>query len=460
MNCAVYVRVSTEKEIQDSSMAHQEKFFQKYVREKGLTIYKIYKDRESACSLKNRVGLKKLIKDSEEKKFNIVLTKSISRFARNTLEGLTIIRQFKEKNIRFITIEDSFDSDEYDEFTFTILLSLAQKESEKISERISFGKLCRAKEGHFNGSIVPYGYMKLDKNTILPKEDISTLVVKKIFDMYASGEGLASIARNLNNNKYPTPSQSRGIIQKNKWHESTIRNILSNEFYIGNLIQNRSKNKNLLTKKRYKKEKNEFIYKLKTHQPIIDEDLFYEVQKKLRNNKYKKCPNTSLFSNKLYCQKCGCKMYYRKNADRYLCSTYIKKGKHICSGVSIKEDRIKEKFIDEIKDGILTKISYYDNQEIEKTIKNIDENIETIKNRQNKLVDYLLDVVIDENTYKVKSSILEREIELLKKEREGISKIIKDSDKICTIDKEFISRYVKRIVVSKENIEIEYRVNL
>ncbi|MCT4593753.1 MAG: recombinase family protein [Anaeromicrobium sp.] len=458
MNCAVYVRVSTEKEIQDSSMAHQEEFFKKYVKEKGFTIYKIYKDRESACSLKNRMGLKKLIKDSEEKKFNIVLTKSISRFARNTLEGLTIIRKFKEENIRFITIEDSFDSNEYDEFTFTILLSLAQKESQKISERISFGKLCRAREGYFNGSVVPYGYMKLDKNTILPKEDMSTLVVKKIFNMYARGEGLASIVRYLNHNRYPTPSQSRGMAQKNRWYESTIRNILSNEFYIGNLIQNKSKTKNLLTKKRYKKEKGEFICRVKTHQPIIDEDLFYEVQEKLRSNKYMKYPKTSLFSNILYCQKCGHKMYYRKNTKNYLCSTYIKRGKVICPGVSMKEHILKEKIINEMKGEFFKKISCYDKFEIEKTIKNINKNIEIIKNKENRLLDNLLENVIDRDTYRGKKSILENEMKLYEKEKEEISKRVNSTDKIYPINRKFISEHIKKVIVAEENIEIQYRM--
>ena len=131
MRCAVYARVSTEMETQKTSIAHQISYFENYIKDKSWELVNVYQDVESGTSMKKRDALQKLRKDGASGLFDIVLIKSISRFARNTLEGLQLARDFKEKNIRLITIEDGFDSKEYDEFMFTLLLSIAQKESEK-----------------------------------------------------------------------------------------------------------------------------------------------------------------------------------------------------------------------------------------------------------------------------------------------------------------------------------------
>ena len=183
---------------QKSSIAHQKNFFENYIREKNWQLYKVYEDIESGMSVKKRTGLTQLIKDSEQGAFDILLTKSISRFARNTLEGLKYIRELKKKGIRFITIEDAFDSSEYDEFMFTLLLSMAQKESEKTSQRIKFGKKQRAKRGLYNGSHPPYGYKKEGEDILMPAGDITTEVVKIIFRLYTGGAGFYKIAEYLN----------------------------------------------------------------------------------------------------------------------------------------------------------------------------------------------------------------------------------------------------------------------
>lgn len=441
MICAIYTRVSTEKEIQESSMAHQEKFFKEYAKKNDWIIYKVYKDKESAFKMKSRHGLNSLIDDANKKKFQIVLTKSISRFARNTLEGLTIIRQFKEKNIRFMTIEDNFDSNKYDEFTFTILLSLAQKESEKMSERIIFGKRCRAKEGHFNGSIIPYGYKKISKNSIVPKNNISTLVVKKIFSMYIKGHGLRAIANELNEKKYPTPSQERGYIDKNIWYESTIKNILTNEFYIGNLLQNK---------------KTASIYMKNTHKAIIDEHIFYEVQKNI-NKKNRRSKSSGLYGSILICASCGSKMYYRKKEGYYLCSNYVKNGKNKCLGNKIYEKNLTCEIIEKInhhrkENKITSKLKEHKNMK-----KHIKKEISLLKCKHNKLLELLIEKIIEPNVFKEKSLFILNEISLLKEEERLLNKdeLVCENNSIPL--KEYINTYIKKVVAGNGNIEIEYR---
>lgn len=351
MRCAVYARVSTEMETQKTSIAHQINFFEKYIQEKGWDLYNIYEDIESGRRIDNRQGMQQLLEDSEKGKFDIILTKSISRFARNTLEGLKIIRDLKARNIRFVTIEDGFDSEAYDEFMFTLLLSIAQKESEKISERIRFGKCCRAKNGYYNGSVPPYGYKRADKFHITPAEDISVDVVQRIFQLYLEGNGLYKIAKELNKQAYPTPSQWMGKPNGSSiWHQSTIRKILSNQVYVGNLIQNRSVTGDLLLGERKRNGEEDFIQVMDTHEGIIPHEIFEEVQRKLGTNTKKKSRTSQhLFSGLLLCGNCGKSMHYKKAKNAYLCGTVNKMGKEKCEGAYIHGQTLLEAVIQDFE---------------------------------------------------------------------------------------------------------------
>ncbi|MBF8982460.1 recombinase family protein [Lutibacter sp. B2] len=463
MKCAIYVRVSTDMDAQKSSIAHQRKFFEEYTKSKGWQIYKIYEDIESGRNIKNRRGLKELIKDSENEKFNIVLTKSISRFARNTLEGLHMIREFKDQHIRFITIEDGFDSEEYDEFMFTLLLSIAQKESEKMSERIRFGKMCRAKNGNYNGSIVPFGYKKIDKNKIVPAQDSSTYIVKKIFSMYLEGNGIYKIAKELNEKAYPTPSQIAG--KKNStsiWYQSSIRKIISNSFYIGNLVQNKTKTENALTGKRKKTNIDEYIYVYNNHEGIIEPIVFKEVQRKLKEKQVKKIKGkNSLFSNVLFCGKCGSKLYYKKNKNAYVCGKSNKMGKKYCTGVYVNEKLLEMYIAKDLKEVVHQSISI---EKIEKSIKEnhkeknkktkleeINKDMAGLEEKKRRLLDFVLNNWIDDNTYVRKKKEIKSQSQLLIKERDQLIKSDHEKQKILktTLQDLLLFKELKHMSVHK-----------
>ncbi|TCO78723.1 recombinase family protein [Marinisporobacter balticus] len=469
MRCAVYVRVSTDMETQKTSIAHQRIFFEKYIKDRGWTLVKVYQDIESGTSIKKREGLQALIEDSKKDQFDSILTKSISRFARNTLEGLTIIRDFRARNIRFTTIEDGFDSKEYDEFMFTLLLSIAQKESEKMSERIKFGKLCRAKGGYYNGSNPPYGYKKIDKYKIISSEDISTYVVKKIFSMYLEGKGLYKMAKELNENGYPTPSQ---VAEKKNssfiWHQSTIRKILSNRFYVGDMIQNKSSTVNAITGER-KVNKEEIVCVKNTHEPIIDLITFEEVQRILSEKKKKRTGNQKhLFSNILVCGECGSKMHYKKEKEAYICGKLNKMGKNYCKGTYIKESVLKEVVCNELRKIIYEKICSntivkeveegMENYNGKEKIKKIEKLIIKLDQKKSRLLDMCIDDRVEEKLYLRKIQEINGQKRLLGETKEKISKELKENEghykevieeilKFETLDRMTLNKLVKKIEI-------------
>lgn len=480
MRCAVYVRVSTEMWTQKSSIAHQKNFFERYIGERGWELYRIYEDIESGMWVEKRDGLRKLIEDSEKGLFNILLTKSISRFARNTLEGLKYIRELRERNIRFITIEDAFDSFEYDEFMFTLLLSMAQKESEKISERIRFGKKQRASKGFYNGSNAPYGYKKEGKDTLVSAEDITTEVVKKIFSMYIHGSGLYKIAKYLNHQAYPTPSMSAGKANSNNvWHQSTIKNILTNEIYIGNMVQNKSKTKDLLGGIREENLEDEYIRVDNTHQAIIDKNTFHLVQRTLKEKAQKRTPCTKhLFTNVLYCGECGSKLHYKKNRNSYICGRLNKMGKSYCKGCHVNEGEVKEaieKHLMELihRDIDLVRFNKDIKKEIEKNqnsddIGLIEKAIKNLFKRKIRLLDICLEGLISKEEYNIKKTSLNSQLELLQNKKKRVELELLGSGQrninsynqlyqYIELDNIVISKLIKKIIVYNDNrIQVFY----
>ena len=484
MRCAVYARVSTEMETQKTSIAHQISFFEKYITDKGWQLYQIYQDIESGTSIKHRDGLKQLIRDSQKGMFDIVLTKSISRFARNTLEGLQLARDLKEKDIRLITIEDGFDSEEYDEFMFTLLLSIAQKESEKMSQRIQFGKQCRAKNGYYNGSTPPYGYRKIDKYNIKPAEDISKYVVQKIFKMYLQGSGVYKIAKELNEQGYPTPSQTAGkSTASSVWHQSTIRKILSNRFYMGDMLQNKSTTRDVLTGKRQHNKYEEYIVVENSHTGIIDKKTFEEVQQKLnKRKKEKQGSHQHLFSNLLICGQCESGMHYKKEKKAYICGKTNKMGKIACCGSYIREDDLMKIITNElesmfgkiisssdfksaIRETWSRDVHYEEKEELERLIK---------KNTQkmDKILNLFMDNSIDKETFQKKRKELESECKILEsKELQLMNYKEEDLDKqerrvhnilqLKEIDYLFLHKLINKIKIIKDNeVEISFNFHL
>lgn len=269
MIVAAYCRVSTGSDEQLNSLKNQTEFFESYAQKNNYELYKIYADRgisgKNAC---NRPQYQKMLDDALLNKFEMLLVKDISRFARNTLDFLTGIRMLKSKGIevRFLSANQTVLGES--EFVLTMFAALAQEESYNLSKRIIFGKKLGARGGRTPSCV--YGY-KHDGKYNLIKDEKESIVVKKIFDMYINGNGLRKIANYLNNNSIPT--KKNGL-----WQFKTIRRMLSNRLYTGDIINNRTTTDDFITGTRKSIDKSEWIINHNENLRIISDDCFEKVQ--------------------------------------------------------------------------------------------------------------------------------------------------------------------------------------
>lgn len=342
MNCAIYARVSTEEQAKGDSIRHQVDFFRDYAEKHGYKIKGIYIDEGvSGTRTEGRDGLARLISDARAGIFDVVLVKSISRLARNLKIAVDTAYEFIDNDIRLISIEDNIDTTRNDSrIMLGIHATLAEQESERISQRVKFGLRQKARNGGYTGSYAPYGYRRKDRNSITPAGDYTTVIVRRIFDMYLEGKGMRRIARILNSEGIPSPAASRGACVKSKlWTDRGIKVILANPVYAGCLKQCRTSTKSAISKKRIIN-RNAVIVE-NTHEAVITMEEYSRVQELMQERaKTPKGKGMHIFSHILFCGKCGCGMIYRK--ARYICGGYIRFGKEFCTGHSIREESLVE----------------------------------------------------------------------------------------------------------------------
>ena len=245
MRTCIYARKSTSKLGQAETIANQIKICKSYAERYGLEIVDIKEDAETGTDDLNREGVKELINHALEGKYQCVIMKGISRFYRNTSKGLELLELLDRHNIRVITIEENYDTQEnrhstgkLDMSRISMYLTFAEMESKKLGDRIKYTQMVKAREGQWNmAARPPYGY-KYDPETkklkVIPHE---AEVVKLIFNLYVhEGIGLGLITRYLNGeNDDGTVYPNRG----NKWNYTKIRYIITNETYTGRVVYNK-----------------------------------------------------------------------------------------------------------------------------------------------------------------------------------------------------------------------------
>ncbi len=269
IKAACYCRVSTKKEEQELSLENQVSFFKSYTQQHGLEIYTIYTDDGvSAKSLKKRDNFNRMVSDAKKGHFKKILVKDISRFARNTLDFLSVIRELKLYDVEVVFITANM-STSGNELTLTMLAAVAQEESGALSKRVKFGKMQSAKSGRVPSIVYGYDKVPHDKYNMLINQ-AEAGVVEQIFDLYVNTQMSSyQIAAKLNNDGIPT-KRGPGY----RWSQTVVCGILKNRLYIGEVCNGKSEIVDYILGKRVKhSQENWFV----VHRPefrIITDEMF------------------------------------------------------------------------------------------------------------------------------------------------------------------------------------------
>ena len=350
LRVAAYCRVSTETEEQNSSyevqVAHYTEFIKKNAEWEFAGIFA--DDGISGTNTKKREEFNRMIDECMEGNIDLVITKSISRFARNTLDCLKYIRQLKDKNIAvFFEKENINTMDAKGEVLLTIMASLAQQESQSLSQNVKLGLQYRYQQGKVQVNHNRFmGYTKDEEgNLIIVPEEAE--IIKRIYREYLEGKSLAGIGRDLEKDGILTAAG------KPRWRPETIKKILLNEKYIGDALLQKTFTVDFLTKKRVKNEGHVPQYYVEnSHEAIIPKELFLQAQEELhrRNNIYTgEDKNKRLYSSKYalstitFCGDCGDiyrRVYWNIRGRKefvWRCVTRIEQGPEVCSNRTVKE---------------------------------------------------------------------------------------------------------------------------
>lgn len=348
---AAYARVSTDSEEQLTSYEAQVDYYTKYIREHADWIFAgIYTDEGiSATSTKKRDGFKQMVADALEGKIDLIVTKSVSRFARNTVDSLVTVRQLKEKGVEvYFEKENIYTLDSKGELLITIMSSLAQEESRSISENVTWGQRKRMADGKISIPFAHFlGYEKGENG--LPKiVEKEAETVRLIYRMFLEGKTPSAIAKQLAILDIPSPGG------KKKWQVATVISILSNEKYKGDALLQKTFTVDFLTKTTKVNEGEVPQYYVQnSHPAIIEPDEFDAVQSEMERRKKLGRPVSchSPFSVKIICGECGgfygSKVWnsntkYRRTVWR--CNKKYQNDKS-CPTPHLTEDEIKHRFL-------------------------------------------------------------------------------------------------------------------
>ena len=333
---AAYARVSTGKDAMLRSLSAQVSYYSDYIQKNPDWLYcGVYIDEAVTGTKGARPEFQRMISDCREGKIDMIITKSISRFARNTVTLLETVRELKGIGVDVYFEEaDIHTASASGEMLLTILASIAQEESRIASDNMKWRIRVAFENGELANLRFLYGYDIVKGNVYVNPHQAG--VVRKIFEMFLSGESMNGIARKLNESGEP-------CVLGGKWHPAYLRRLLSNEKLIGDaLLQKKYRNNHI--EKRLVANNGELpkYYVHETHEAIIDPYTFERAQKRLKDisdaaHHYKK--SRLPFTGFIRCAKCGMsyKHVQNKNMSAWNCSTYLTKGRDACFQVRIPD---------------------------------------------------------------------------------------------------------------------------
>lgn len=505
--CAGYDRLSDadNKNDESSSIQSQRMIIDSFAKFNNLNVVKHYIDDGYSGGNFDRPGFKEMIEDIEKGKINCVITKDLSRLGREMYKtGKYIEEYFLEHGVRYIAINDSYDSNIGDSM-LGIRLSVNDLYLRDVSKKVKTSLRAKQNRGDYIGSFPLYGYKKdpTDRHKLIIDEEVKDNVLL-IYDLALEGKSPGKIAEALTLKKIPIPivhkkePRAKGVTENDGygiWKRQTVFSILTNEMYIGNMVQNTHNKISYNSKKLRKTDVNEHIVVPNTHEAIIDKATFDKVQNILNDRTTERKTDEQLeylLGGLLYCKDCGRSIRISKDVLKSgirhytQCNLYTRKGKFgICSSHRVNYDWLEEDIIEYLQDVCEAFCKHYDFNEIEdnsesiiiKNIKEANKKIEKVQNSLNShkaTIDNLyMDKVhglVDEDMYKriyektkVEIKKLEEELSSLEKQKQEnelqqdsnstfnkCKKSVLDYMSLRTPTKDQIMRLVEKIEIDKD----------
>ena len=377
-NVGIYCRLSNddERDGESVSIENQKLLLQSYVRQMGWNEVDVYIDDGYTGTNFNRPGVQRLIEDAKAKRINLILVKDLSRFGRNYIEiGQYTDYLFPSIGCRFVALNNGVDTESNNGSTDVMCFLNLFNEfySRDTSKKVKAVKRACAENGKFMGTYPAYGYKRdnEDKHHLVIDEDTAP-IVRRIFSMRATGMGFTGIAAQLNEEGIPSPGmlyyQRRGKADprrvNHKWAGETVKHLIRNEVYIGNMVQGKTGTVSYKNKKLISKPEDEWIRVEGTHEPIISLDVWDTVQgidqKRVRKNAASDGIR-SVFTGLVYCAECGFKMrnhtekftYKDGSPGRYssfICGNYARSGKSACTIHTIYENVLEQIVLEDIRE--------------------------------------------------------------------------------------------------------------
>lgn len=447
LRVAAYCRVSTDSEDQLNSYKSQVAYYTEFIKgNSDWSLAGIYADEAiTGTQVTKREDFQRLINDCMNGDVDMIVTKSISRFARNTLDTLKYVRMLKEKGIAVFFEEEHINTLTMDgELLLVILSSVAQQEVENISANVKKGLKMKMQRGELVGfqGCLGYDYHPEDKTITVNEEEAE--IVRYIFRRYVEGAGGSVIAQELQNLGYKTKRGST------TWAETTVIGIIKNEKYKGDILMGKTFTLDPISKRRLDNfgEEDQF-YIRDHHEPIISEKVFEKAQEILKrrakprrlntDGKREKFSRKYAFSCMLECGFCGGTLTRRSwhsgsqyNKVIWQCVTSTKKGKKNCpDSKGIAEETIEQAFVasyrllcqnnkDVLDEFIARAEETLSENNVSKQLAKNEKDIRALKAKQKKLVDMLLEKKLDEEIYESKYLDLTGQIEQLQAHRHDL----------------------------------------
>ncbi|MDP4183242.1 MAG: recombinase family protein [Bacillota bacterium] len=367
-NAAIYCRLSRDDEnnLESESITNQKRMLAKYANERSWKILDYYIDDGYSGTSFNRPEFQRMINDIESKKINLVIAKDLSRLGRDYIQtGYYLEVYFPQKGVRFLAVNDGIDTNCNDNDIAPFRNILNEMYAKDISKKIRTAFRIKAENGEFIGAFAPYGYKKdpKNKNRLIIDEEAANNV-RRIFYQAKEGNGLNSIARMLNNEGIVNPTYYKKlkgsnyinnmIIRETKyWTNSTIRKILSNNVYLGIMSQGKQKTESFKCKKKVTNSPKDWIVVEDSHEPIIDREIWDNVQKLLSVRKRSMENGANhIFSGIIKCRDCGRYMSLGRKTNGYqyfVCGTYKNYGSNNCTRHGIGYGNINEVVMNDLK---------------------------------------------------------------------------------------------------------------